>query len=142
MDTCGNMLQVQNCSSSIRKTGYKCKNLFDGKNDTSSAFAAKDWVKLNLNDSYNIDHLMILLTAGPNYRPRKISLEFSNGSLSDVLLINLQERKKYWNNIVLPENTLLNYVNLTIGRPNGGPWAYIPEIEVYGCRTGKEFLQR
>ena len=113
-----------------------CEKLFDGKT-TVAWVNAKNSVRFELDSNYLIERVLLfqfLSSTNSRYRAKSISLSFSDGTSMNLQMDNTAG----WNEIILPQNTLSNFLNVTIHSSYVYyPTLYLPpEIKILGCRAG------
>ena len=128
------MVHIKECSASSETENWECRNVY-GKdtgweslnNDTSP------WIKLNLEDEYELQQLKIQTTGGIK-KFAQILIEFSDGSNQSEKL----ESYDSWNVITLPKihSRFIKIARITSFGSNteGGG---ISKIKASGCPTGK-----
>lgn len=140
---CDNSLTIENCSSSETDYGgYGCNGLSDGKLSDSYKdgwwfHSLKAWVQVNLNNIYYLQSVRIFQSEEFYFRPKNISLQFSDGTKVNITLNNAEG----WNDIILPSNITSNLLNISIMSKYKQDFksGYINEVQLLGCRPGKQF---
>ena len=117
-----------------------CEKLFDGKT-TLAWVHAKNSVRFEMDSYYLIERVLLfqfLSSTNSRYRAKSMSLSFSDGTSMNFQMDNTAG----WNEIILPQNVISNYLNFTIHSSHVKySVLYLPpEIQIFGCRPGNCFL--
>ena len=90
---------------------------------------------MNLNNIYYLQSVRIFQSEEFYFRPKNISLQFSDGTKVNITLNNAEG----WNDIILPSNITSNLLNISIMSKYKQDFksGYINEVQLLGCRPGK-----
>ena len=119
---------------------YSCDNVYDGL-VSGYAFAwvtnsqqAGAWIEINLESTYTLTKVVALGRRSTTELFKDITLHFGDGSTTDFTLS--RGHNTVWNEIVLSDMPISNYVKITVNSVYGGTNIGFAEVKVFGCFSG------